>query len=130
MAIPKLTDAAGGNTVTFTRGESFPLNDYPYLANQDVEYTRDKYAIVRENGSPQRYFNIVVNNETATVSGSVKDFFRTTIEYMKNTFRYYPDKDVASYRTVRLTKPSIQNDLISSPSDDKRYNIEIQCKEE
>jgi len=130
MAIPKLTDASGGNAVTFTRGESFPLNDYPYQANQDVEYTRDRYAIVRENGDPQRYFNIVVNNETATISGDVKDFFRTTIEYMNNTFRYYPDKDVASYRTVRLTKPSIQNDLIMSPSSDKRYYIAIECKEE
>lgn len=130
MAIPKLTDSSGSNAVTFTRGEQFPYAIDPYIANQTYEYTRDKYAIVRINGSAQRHFKIVVNNETATTSTALKLFFGTTVNWMENTFRYYPDKDVAAYRTVRLTSPFFRNEQIATPTSGKLYNIDIECKEE
>ena len=130
MAVPKLSDSAGANAVTFTRGETFAFDIDPWEANQDTEYTRDKYAIVRKNGSAKRRFVISVENETATVSTGVNLLFGSYVDWQMNTFRYYPDATAGTYRTVRLTKKSIVNRREKSPISSKRYTIVIECMEE
>ena len=131
MAIPKLTDSSGSNAVTFTRGEAFPFQEDPYVGNQIIEYTRDGYGIVRTNGSAKRHFKIVVRGENSTTALGLEVLFGTYVDWMANTFRYYPDKDLSPYRTVRLTKPTIKSEWDGrSPSTDKLFDIQIDCREE
>lgn len=131
MAIPKLTDSSGANAVTFTKGEAFPFQEDPYVGNQVSHMTRDGYARVRKNGDAKRLFQIVVNGENSTVAAGLELLFGSYVDWMVNTFRYYPDATSGTYRTVRLTKPSIVNEWDGkSPSTDKMFHIVIECKEE
>ena len=82
-------------------------------------------------GDAKRRFKIVVNNENSTVAAGLELLFGTYVDWMMNTFRYYPDKTSGTYRTVRLTKPTIINEWDGkSPSTDKMFHIVIDCREE
>ena len=86
---------------------------------------------MRTNGSAKRVFKIVVNGETSTTAAALELLFGTYVEFMANTFRYYPDKDSGAYRTVRLTKPTFKNEWDGRSTDtNKLFNIQIDCKEE
>ena len=107
MSIPKLTTSDGSTySVTFTRGHQFPWAYYADVANQQSEYTRDGYGIVRINGDEKEVARIHIKYETETIATQVNALFGSSyVNFMVNTFRYYPNKDSGSYKNMRLIKP-------------------------
>ncbi|MBW1726894.1 MAG: hypothetical protein JRJ62_04800 [Deltaproteobacteria bacterium] len=132
MSIPKLTTSDGSTySVTFTRGHQFPWGYYSDKGNQEIEYTRDGYGIVRKNGDEKKIAKIHIKNETESVATQVNTLFSASyVDFMMNTFRYYPNKDSGNYYTMRLTKPVIINQALDTPVSSRLYEFIIEAKEE
>ena len=131
MSVPKFTTFDGSTyTATCTKGHKFPWPRYADEPNQEVEYTRDGYAVVRKNGDAKFETTIRIYGEAETVAETIAALFSAAyVDFRYNKFRYYPDKDTASWYEMRLLKkPEIQ--AIESTSSDRRYDIVLTAREE
>ena len=131
LSSPKLTTSDGSTyTVTCTRGHAYPWDYFQYKPNQDIEYTRDGLGMVRKNGDAKRATVITIHAETYTIAAQIYTLFTSTyVDYMMNTFRFYPNKDSGTYYNMRLTG-AYEMRLIESIPNNERFDITIPCREE
>jgi hypothetical protein len=94
-----ITFTKGGNSFSFTKGRSFPLDD-PAQVNVPVDYSEGGQLYAYNKGIAEHFFNIVVERGPKADFDNFEDWLLNVAVGPLNTFTY-TDEDAVEH-TVRL----------------------------
>jgi len=97
----------GGNTFTFSKGRSYPLDD-PVQINVVVDYSEGGQLYAYDKGIQEHFFNLVYERIPQADFDNFEDWLKNKALGPKNIFTY-TDED-SNEHTVRLM--DISNPLI------------------
>lgn len=97
--MPNIIFTKGVDSLTFSKGRSFPLND-PAQVNVPVDYSDGGQLYAYDKGIEEQFFNIVFDRIGQTDFNNFHTWLTDVAVGPKNTFTY-TDEDGAGH-TVRL----------------------------
>lgn len=97
--MPNITFTKGGDTFTFSKGRSYPLDD-PAQVNVVVDYSEGKQLYAYDKGIQEQFFNIFFERIPQADYDNFDDWLKNKAVGPKNTFTY-TDEDGDDH-TVRL----------------------------
>lgn len=97
--MPNIVFTKGGNTFTFSKGRSFPLDD-PDQVNVPIDYSEGGQLYAYNKGIAEKFFNIVIGRGSLADYNSFSAWLLNVAVGPLNTFTY-TDEDGVSH-TVRL----------------------------
>ncbi len=105
--MPNIVFTKGGDTFTFSKGRSYPLDD-PATVNVVVEYSEGRQLYAYDKGVIEQEFNLNFERLSQADYDNFDDWLQNVAVGPKNTFTY-TDED-GSTHTVRLmaTKNPLQ----------------------
>lgn len=126
---PKFTNTAESITFEPSMGVTFPVQEEIFEAVQQSGRANGGQIRVADwnPGTALQFFDITLRNMTLTEKTSLFALFQdSSVNYMENTWKYFPDASSGTFFTVRLSSPII-NVIETSEG---RFTVSLQFREQ